>query len=120
MSSKKKKNKVKKLKGESYMDALSRTQQEDNDLVADIMSQINFDAACFAARDVFHMGPSRAPKFKAAMEEYAREICKLVFIDGKTDDELVHSMAKIDEGLLKIVGKETFVPHEERYGRRGV
>jgi hypothetical protein len=116
--SKKKNNKVKKRKGESYMDALSRTQQEQDDLVADIMSQINFDAACFAARDVFHMGPSRAPKFKEAMEEYAREICRLVFVDAKTDDELVHSMGKIDEGLLKIVGKENFVAHDIRYGRR--
>lgn len=85
--SKKKNNKVKKRKGESYMDALS-------------------------------MGPSRAPKFKEAMEEYAREICRLVFVDGKTDDELVHSMGKIDEGLLKIVGKENFVAHDIRYGRR--
>ena len=116
--SKKKNNKVKKRKGESYMDALSRTQQEQDDFVADIMSQISFDAACFVARDVFHMGPSRAPKFKAAMEEYAYEICKLVFVDGKADEELVHSMAKIDEGLLKIVGKENFVPNTERYGRR--
>ena len=116
--SKKKNNKVKKRKGESYMDALSRTQQEQDDFVAVIMSQISFDAACFAARDVFHMGPSRAPKFKAAMEEYAYEICKLVFVDGKADEELVHSMAKIDEGLLKIVGKENFVPNTARYGRR--
>jgi hypothetical protein len=82
------------------------------------MSQINFDAACFAARDVFHMGPKRATEFKKAMEGYARTICRLVFVDGKTDDELVYSMGKIDEGLLKIVGKENFVAHEERYGRR--
>ena len=116
--SKKKNNKVKKRKGENLVDALCREQYERNDYVADIMTQIAFDAACFAARDVFHMGPTRAPKFKAAMEEYAREICRLVFVDGKTDDELVHSMGKIDEGLLKIVGKENFVAHEERYGRR--
>jgi hypothetical protein len=111
-------NKVKKRKGESYMDSLTRNQRESNDMVAEIMSQINFDAACFAARDVFHMGPSRAPKFKAAMEEYAREICRLVFVDGKADDELDYSMAKIDEGLLKIVGKDNFVSNEARYGSR--
>jgi hypothetical protein len=27
-------------------------------------------------------------------------------------------MGKIDEGLLKIVGKENFVAHDIRYGRR--
>lgn len=116
--SKKKNNKVKKRKGESYMDALSREQQEHGDLVADIMTQINFDAACFAARDVFHMGPERAVKFRDAMLEYTKEICALVYTDGKTDEKLEHSMNKIDKGLEKIVGKKNFVPFLVRYVTR--
>lgn len=116
--SNKKNNKVKKRKGETYVDALCRSQYERNDYVADIMSQINFDAACFAARDVFHMGPERTVKFKTAMEEYAREICTLVYHDGKADEMLEHSIQKIDEGLEKIVGKKNFVPFLVRYGTR--
>ena len=112
--SKKKNNKVKKQQGENYAQALSRKKQAHDDWIADIMSQINFDAACFAARDVFHMGSTRAPKFRDAMEKYSYEICKIVFAD-KDDEELVHSMATIDQGLLKIVGEENFVPSRIRY-----
>lgn len=118
MMSNKKNNKVKKRKGESYMDALCRQQNERGEYAADIMSQINFDAACFAARDVFHMGPERAVKFKEAMEDYAREICTLVYHDGKADEKLEHSIQKVDEGLVKIVGKKNFVPFLVRYGTR--
>ena len=112
--SKKKNNKVKKQQGETYAQALSRKKQAHDDWIADIMSQINFDAACFAARDVFHMGPTRAPKFKESMEGYVYEICKIVFSD-KDDEELVHSMATLDRGLLKIVGEKNFVPSRIRY-----
>ena len=48
------------------------------------------------------------------MEGYVYEICKIVFSD-KDDEELVHSMATIDQGLLKIVGEENFVPSRIRY-----
>ena len=116
--SNKKKNKVKKQKGESFMDALCRNEQTKDDFLAEIMSQINFDAACFAARDVFQMGPKRAVEFKAKMESYTHDICKLVYTDAKADEKLEHSMQKIDEGLEKIVGKENFVPHRIRYGYR--
>lgn len=116
--SKKKNNKVKKQKGESYMDALTRDKYEHGDMTADIMSQINFDAACFACRDVFHMGPVRAARFKAKMEAYAMEIGRLVFADCRDDEDFVHSMKTIDEGLLDIVGVDNFVSARRRYLQR--
>lgn len=116
--SKKKHNKVKKQKGETYMDALCRDKCALGELTADIMSQIDFDAACFACRDVFHMGPKRATEFKKAMERYAMEIGRLVFADCKDDEDFVHSMATNDEGLHKIVGEENFVSARRRYLQR--
>jgi hypothetical protein len=82
------------------------------------MSQINFDAACFANRDVFHMGPKRAEQFKAKMEAYAKQIGRLVFADCKDDEDFVYSMKSIDEGLLDIVGEKNFVSSRKRYLNR--
>lgn len=78
--------------------------------------QIGQDAGCFAANEVFKMGPGRAPDFCVAYREKVNEIVSRIFEDQKDDNDFVYSKTKIDEGLEKIVGKENFAPYEERYG----
>lgn len=116
--SKKKHNKAVKRHGQNYADVLKEKQQNQSTMYAEIRSQIDFDAACIAANEVFHMGPGRAKAFAKAMMEAAHEIGNMFIEDSKGDVTLEYSKTKLDERLLKIVGKENFEPYEIRYGRR--
>ena len=81
----------------------------------DMAMQMVQDAACFAAHDVFKMGPGRAVDFCIAIREYANEMVHLMRDDQKDDKEFVYTKAKVDEKLCRIVGKENFLPWELRY-----
>ena len=116
MGSKKKNNAVKKHK-QNYAGALKEQQQIQSSRYAEIRGQIDFDAACIAANEVFHMGPSRAQAFAKAMMETAHEIGEMFIEDARGDATLEYSKTKLDEKLLKIVGKDNFVPYDLRYGR---
>lgn len=109
---------VKKRRGQNYADVLKEQQQNRSAMYAEIRSQIDFDAACIAANKVFHMGPGRAQAFAKAMMEAAHEISEMFVEDSQGDVTLEYSKTKLDERLLKIVGKENFEPYEIRYGRR--
>lgn len=115
--SKRKHNAVKRH-GQNYADVLKEKQQNRSAMYAEIRSQIDFDAACIAANEVFHMGPGRAKAFAKAMMEAAHEISEMFVEDSQGDVTLEYSKTKLDERLLKIVGKENFEPYEIRYGRR--
>lgn len=116
--SKRKNNKAVKRHGQNYADVLKEQQQEKSSMYAEIRGQIDFDAACIAANEVFHMGPGRAKAFARAMMEAAHEIGNMFVEDSKGDVTLEYSKTKLDERLLKIVGKDNFEPYEIRYGRR--
>ena len=75
------------------------------------------DAACFAAHDMFKMGPGRAVDFCAAIRDYANEMIKLMSYDLDDDQDYEYTKAKIDEALKRIVGEENFAPWEVRYAK---
>lgn len=81
-----------------------------------MVMQIGQDAGCMAANDTLGMGQGRAPDYCVSYRDYVNEIVKLVFEDQKDDEDFVYAKAKIDERLLKIVGKDNFAPYEVRYG----
>ena len=112
--SKKKHNKVKKAKGQNYADVLEEQQSRRSSIYADIRQQIIVDGATLACNEVFHMGPGRAARFMESLINHVNEIAAL-FV-GDDDPEMVYAKTKLDERLLKIVGKENFCPHDMRYG----
>lgn len=83
----------------------------------DMTMQIVQDASCFAAHDVFQMGPGRAVDFCIAVRNYTNEMVHLIRDDQDDDEDFVYSKAKIDEKLKKIIGEKNFAPWEERYSK---
>jgi len=84
---------------------------------AEIRGQIDCDAACMAANDIFQMGPSRAKAFMDKMTEYVNEIGKMTLEDAKADVTLEYTKATLDKRIKDIVGEENFQPWDVRYGR---
>ena len=85
---------------------------------AEIRAQIDMDAACMAANEVFQMGPTRAKAFCEAMMKYTVEIGEMFLEDAKDDVTLEYSKVTLDRRIKEIVGEENFTPWEIRYGRR--
>lgn len=85
--------------------------KEERKAMTNTAVQMAFDAACFAAHEVFQMGPGRAKAFQQAYQKAWMEIAKTITSDTQ---DLEYSKAKIDDGLKEIIGKD-FVPWEERY-----
>lgn len=83
----------------------------------DMAMQVVQDAACFAAHDMFKMGPGRAIDFCVAIRDYTNEMMKLMNSDLDDDQDYEYTKAKIDEALKCIVGEENFTPWEGRYVR---
>ena len=73
------------------------------------------DAALMAADDVFDVNEYSAEKFTTAHIEYMNKISNMVVVEDKDDPEMLWTKAKVDERLLSIVGKDNFVPWNERY-----
>lgn len=116
--SKKKHNKVKKLRGENYVSVLERqTEIACNDR-AEIRAQIDEEAACYAAHEIFGMGAGRAKAFIDAMHAHQLRLSLMFLDDAKDDEEMAYAKAKNDEDLKKIVGKDNFEAHDIRYGKR--
>lgn len=79
---------------------------------------ISFDAAIVAANKTFNMGPGRAAAFANNYNE-ALEFLATLFIsdcDENNDKQIEYAKGKRDEIILKIVGKENFVPFDTMYG----
>lgn len=83
----------------------------------DMAMQVVQDAACFAAHDMFKMGPGRAIDFCASIRDYTNEMMKLMKNDLTDDQDYEYTKAKIDEALKRIVGEQNFTPWESRYSR---
>ena len=79
-----------------------------------ILIQMCLDSAMIAANNVFQMGPGRCRAFCDAFNAAMNELSLMTVEDGKTDRELWHTKAKLDERLKEICG-EHFQPWEERY-----
>ena len=101
-----------------YAKALSFAEKHTKANYAEIRSQIDLDAACMAANDVFQMGPSRAKAFVQAMIEHTNEIATMFVEDAKADETLEYSKVTLDKRIKEIVGEDNFSPWEVRYGRR--
>ena len=101
-----------------YAKALRYAQNRVTAERAEIRAQIDMDAACMAANEVFQMGPTRARAFCEAMSKYTAEIGNMFLEDAKDDVTLEYSKVTLDRRIKEIVGEENFDPWEVRYGRR--
>ena len=97
-------------KYEAYYQALFQSK-------IDMAMQVVQDAACFAAHDMFKMGPGRAVDFCVAIRDYTNEMMLLMKEDLQDDQNFEYTKAKIDDELKRIVGEENFTPWEGRYVR---
>lgn len=79
---------------------------------------ISFDAAIMAANKTFHMGPSRSAEFANNYNEALEQLATLFISDCEEnhDKQIEYAKGKRDEIILKIVGKENFVPFDTMYG----
>ena len=116
--SNKKHNKVKKVKGQNFVSVLEMQTERACQNRAEIRAQIDEEAACYAAHEVFGMGPGRAKRFIDSMRAHQARLSLMFLSDAKDDKEFVYSKAKNDEDYKKIVGKENFEPHDMRYNKR--
>lgn len=89
--------------------------KEDRRALSNTAIQMCFDVACFAARDVFGLGPGRFQAFFDAYRKRYDEVAKLIHEDAKADVGIEYARETIDKGLKDIVGEQNFCPWEERY-----
>ena len=82
----------------------------------DICLQISADAALMAADDTWDVSPYSAEKFHLAHIDHVNAICRLTVEDSKDDPDIVYAKADVDRRLLQIVGKDNFIPWDERIG----
>lgn len=78
--------------------------------------QTSHDAALMAIDDVFDVNEYSAEKFHVAHIDYVNDIAKLTIEDSKTDPKIVYTKEDVDRRLLQIVGKDNFIPWDERMG----
>jgi hypothetical protein len=82
----------------------------------DMAMQISADGAMMAIDDVFDVNEYSAEKFHLAHIDHVNAICRLTVEDSKDDPDIVYAKADVDRRLLQIVGKDNFVPWDERIG----
>ena len=70
------------------------------------------DAYALALNDLYNIGPWSYPDLHAKAGDYINEIAKLIRDDTK---DLEYTKAVIDRRLIEIVGREQFIPYDERY-----
>lgn len=99
--------------------ALLYAQTAAREIVAEqtrVRLMLGFDAAIYAAHEVFGMGPGRAAAFAEAYNSAMEELAQLYITDGNDDRDMVYAKAKRDETMRKIVGEQNFVPFDLSYG----
>ena len=82
----------------------------------DMVLQQSHDAALMAIDDVFDVNEYSAQKFHVAHIDYVNEIAHMAVVEDKEDPQMEWTKATVDKRLLQIVGKDHFLPWEERYG----
>ena len=103
--------KVKKLKGETYSEYLSRLGQSSHRLSTSITMQMCEDAAVIANNSLFGIGPRRSQDFVNEFRTVMNEIAEMSNNNGPDND---YARAKIDSTLSRIRGK-FFIPWDQRY-----
>ena len=78
--------------------------------------QQSADAALMAIDDVFDVNAYSAEKFHLAHIDYVNKIAHMAVVEDKDDPNMEWTKDTVDRKLLQIVGKDNFVPWEERYG----
>lgn len=74
------------------------------------------DAAIMAADDVFDVNAYSAEKFHVSHIEFMNKIAHMAVVEDADDPDMWWTKDTVDQKLLQIVGKDNFLPWEERYG----
>ena len=72
------------------------------------------DAAIMAIDDVFDVNEYSAAKFHERHIYYVNKISHMVVVEDKDDPNMEWSKDTVDRMLLQIVGKDNFVPWDDR------
>ena len=78
--------------------------------------QMADDAAIMAIDDVFDVNEYSAKQFHDRHIYYVNKISHMAVVEDKEDPEMVWTKDTVDRKLLQIVGKDNFVPWDERMG----
>ena len=76
--------------------------------------QQSHDAAIMAIDDVFDVDEYTAEKFHLAHIDYVNKISHMAVVEDKDDPDMEWTKDTVDRKLLQIVGKDNFVPWDER------
>jgi hypothetical protein len=76
--------------------------------------QMSEDAAIFAIDDVFDVNEYSANKFRDQHRYYLGEIARMAIDEDKDDPDMEWTKDTVDRKLLQIVGKDNFVPWDDR------
>ena len=74
------------------------------------------DAAIMAIDDVFDVNEYSAKQFHDRHIYYVNKMAHMAVVEDKDDPDMEWTKDTIDRRLLQIVGKDNFVPWEERMG----
>lgn len=74
------------------------------------------DAAIMAIDDVFDVNEYTAKKFHDQHIYYVNKISHMAVVEDKDDPDMEWTKSTVDRKLLQIVGKDNFVPWDERMG----
>lgn len=76
--------------------------------------QQSHDAAIMAIDDVFDVNEYSAMKFHEQHIYYVNKMAHMAVVEDKDDPNMEWTKDTIDKRLLQIVGKDNFVPFDER------
>ena len=74
------------------------------------------DAAIMAIDDVFDVNEYSAAKFHERHIYYVNKMAHMAVVEDRDDPNMEWTKDTIDRKLLQIVGKDNFVPWEQRMG----
>ena len=88
----------------------------DYQQMSKIGRQMSEDAAIFAIDDVFDVNEYSANKFLDRHRYYLGEIARMAVDEDKDDPDMEWTKDTVDRKRLQIVGKDNFVPWDDRVG----
>ena len=78
--------------------------------------QQSHDAAIMAIDDVFDVNEYTAEKFHLAHIDYVNKISHMAVVEDRDDPDMEWTKDTVDRKLLQLVGKDYFVPWDDRMG----
>lgn len=88
-------------------------------LQTDFLLQIGGDAFLMTCADLFDLQPGRAVEAVNTYRDYINALMDHIIDDAKDDPEITYFWGDLDRRIAQIVGKDAFVPKEERYDETG-